>query len=486
MPDPSRPAQAGDPKRIINNIVALGGSELVARIIAFIGTAYVARVLGPEAFGIIGFAAAIVGYLSMGITAGLNEVGSLEVAQHRDRAAAIASHAILTRLGLAFLALLVLLVFAYAVDKAPTAKLIIVLTGLSLFSLAFDTSWVFKGLERNHLVGLALVVGQSLYVGAVLLMVKGPSDLTAIPLAQFVAELSGALLLAVMLFRAGHSALQLRPNLQLLRKSGFLILTKGARTVIFTFDIVLLGLLLGDREVGLYSGPHRISLLLLALMAAIHVAYLPGFARAAATSLALVVDLARRSFEVAVALSVPIIVGGWILAEPLIVHLFGVDYRGGVAALQLLLFSLGPISLFGIVHNVLLVYGHTKTETWLVAAGAGLNIALNVALIPRFGIMGAALARVASEGFILLIGITLLSRMGIGLVVRPVLLPILAAGVMGASLLTLRSGVNVALCLALGLMIYLFSLLALKGIPQDVLPYLGNYQKVAGGPPRRS
>ena len=79
MPDPSRPAQAGDPKRIINNIVALGGSELVARIIAFIGTAYVARVLGPEAFGIIGFAAAIVGYLSMGITAGLNEVGSLEV-----------------------------------------------------------------------------------------------------------------------------------------------------------------------------------------------------------------------------------------------------------------------------------------------------------------------------------------------------------------------------------------------------------------------
>ena len=101
-------------------------------------------------------------------------------------------------------------------------------------------------------------------------------------------------------------------------------------------------------------------------------------------------------------------------------------------------------------------------------------------------IPGAALARVASEGFILLIGITLLSRMGIGLVVRPVLLPILAAGVMGASLLTLRSGVNVALCLALGLMIYLFSLLALKGIPQDVLPYLGNYQKVAGGPPRRS
>jgi O-antigen/teichoic acid export membrane protein len=476
---------ANDSKKIINNIVALGGSELLARVIAFVGTAYVARVLGPEAFGVIGFAAAIVGYLSMGISAGLNEAGSLEVARQREKAATIAANAVLMRLGLALLALMALLLFALLLDKSSTVKLVMVLTGLSLFSLALDTSWVFKGLERNHLVGLALIVGQTLYVGAVILAVHGPSDVTLIPIGQFVGELSGALLLAVILFRMGDIDFDLHQNVKLLRNSGFLLLTKGARTVMFTFDIVLLGILVGDREVGLYSGPHRISLLLLAIMAAVHVAYFPGFVRAAATAVTHVTDLARRSLEVAVAIILPIIIGGWILAEPVVILLFGTDYRDGVPALQFLLISLGPICLFGVIHNVLLVYGQTRTETWLVACGAGLNIVLNVALIPRFGLVGAALARVASEAFVLLIGIGLLSKMGIHFMVRPILLSFLAAGVMGASLIALGSGLSIVLSLVLGTVVYLVSLVVFRCVPRDVLPYFGSFHAVTGAPHRR-
>jgi O-antigen/teichoic acid export membrane protein len=479
--------KSGDSKTIVGNIVCLGGSELLARIIAFLGTAYLARALGPEGFGVIGFSAAIVAYLSMGISAGLNEAGSLEVARKRERATTIAASTIVVRLGLAIVAFVVLLLFAYFLNKPSTVKQVVLLSGLSLFSIALDTSWVFKALERNHLVGVALVLGQILYVGTVLFAVKGPLDVRLVPLAQFAGELGGALLLAVVLFRLGHIGLNLHEGFTVLRNSGFLLLTKGARTVIFTFDIVLVGLLLGERHVGLYSGPYRISLLLMAIMAAIHVAYLPGFVRAAASATSQVTDLAKRSFEVCAAISVPMIVGGWILADPLIDRLFGADYHDGVPAFQFLLVSLGPILLFGIIHNVLLVHGHTLTEAWLVVSGAALNIVLNFGLIPRFGLVGAALARVAAEGFILLVGILVLWRMGIRLIVRPVILPLLAAGVMGATLIAIGSGINVALSVALGTIVYVVSLVAFRGVPEDVRPYFGSFlQQADSGTGRHS
>lgn len=267
--DRSMPGKTFDSKKVVGNILALGSGEIVARGVAFMGTAYLARELGPAGFGILGFATALCGYLSLGVNAGFDTIGAREVARRPHAASGIAASVILVRLALAFIALAAMGIVAWFLDKPPTVKLVVVLTGLSFIPLALDTSWVFKGLERNRLAGSALVLGQVFYVGTVLLVVRGPGDVVLVPLAQFLGEVSAALLLAVSVFRLGEIKLDLREGLSILRSSGFLTLSRLLRTLIFTFDVVLLGFLLGEREVGLYTAPYRFCFLLLALAAAI-------------------------------------------------------------------------------------------------------------------------------------------------------------------------------------------------------------------------
>ena len=360
--DPTTVSKSFDSKKVVGNIVSLGSSEIVARAVAFVGAAYLARELGPAGFGIIGFAMALCVYLSLAVSAGFNDLGAREVARRPNKASVIAFSAILARLALASVAMVAIGIVAWFLDKPPTVKLVLVLTGLSFFSLALDTSWVYKGLEQNRRVGLALILGQILYVGTILLVVKGPEDIMLVPLAQFFGEVSAGLLLAVSILRLGEIKLELREGLSILRSSGFLVLSRLLRTIIFTFDVVLLGFLLGEKEVGLYTAPYRICFLLLTIIDVTYVSYLPAVTRALLHSIKRVEYITKRSVGVSAAIAAPMVIGGIVLAGPLLQAVFGPDYLEGAWAFRLLMLSIGFISIHRAIHNILIVSDRLKVE----------------------------------------------------------------------------------------------------------------------------
>src|SRR4030095_2532950 len=176
-------------EKVTGNALAMSGGEVFSRLIAFLGTTYLARTLEPAGFGIISFATALFGYFYYTTVAGFNDTAAREVARRPREAANIAAGVLLVRLVLALAAFFALSVVAWGLNKPASVKLVVILTGLSFFSLALDTSWVYKGLERGRPAGLALILGQALYAGAVWMIVRGPADLARAPLAQFFGEL---------------------------------------------------------------------------------------------------------------------------------------------------------------------------------------------------------------------------------------------------------------------------------------------------------
>lgn len=467
-------ATAGDfdSAKVIGNILSLGSGEIIARAVAFIGTAYLARTLGPEGFGIIGFVTALFGYLALTVTAGFNDVGSREIARRPHEAPSIAASVIIVRLLLAFIALTVIVIAAWLINKPPTVKLVMVLMGLSFFSLALDTSWVYKGLERNRRVGAALVLGQVLFVGAVLVVVRESGDVVLVPLAQFFGEVSAALLLAVSVFRLGEIKPEIREGIRILRSSGLLTVSRLLRTLIYTFDVVLIGFLIGEREVGLYNAAYRICFLLVAIAVAVHSSYLPALTRAVVRDIKQVGCIAERSVNLAAAIAAPMIVGGIVLSLSLLKAIFGPEYVEGAGAFRLLLLSIGFVFIHGAMHNILLVSNRLKVEMWIMAVAAGLNIGLNIILIPRYGLVGAAFVTALAEGLVLLMMLFAIHKIGIRLDFQPVSRPLLAAGVMGASLIVFGTNRPLALCLGLGFVVYVFTLIVFRGIPQDAQPHL--------------
>ena len=466
--------------KILGNVLSLSAGEVLSRIVAFAGTAYLTRQLGPAGFGMIGFAMALGSYFRLVATGGSDSMAAREVARRPCDAATIAASVILVRLMFALLAMGAMAIIAWLIDKSLATKLVIALSSLSFLSLAIDTSWAYKGLERNRPVAVSMVLGQTMFVILVLLFVSGRDDVVFVPVAQFVGEVIGATLLAGLILRVGPVKWHFSEGLRVLRSSGNLLGTKILRTLIFNFDVLLLGFLLGEKHVGLYVAPYRFCFVLLAVAGAIHASYLPAFVRAASKGPDTLAEITNRALAFSAAVGAPLVLGGIVVARPLLQTLFGPEYIDGTAAFRLLILSIGLIFLHGQLRNLLLVSDRTSTELRIVAAATAVNIALNFLLIPRWGIAGAAASTVVAEALILLSAALVIRAGGVRFRLGAIWRPALAAAVMAAALLGLRTGEKLALSVALGSVVYAAVLYLLRGIPEDVR--LGLWSSRAKGP----
>ncbi|MFN2508034.1 MAG: oligosaccharide flippase family protein [Chthoniobacterales bacterium] len=458
--------------RVVQSILYIGGGTILARIVAFFATAYLARTLAPAGFGIIGFASALFVYFSLLVSGGINAVGAREVAHRPDEASSIAASVTLARLALALLAAAGIALLALFLPKPPEVKLVVLLMAPLAVTLALDTSWAYKGLERNGRVCLALVFAQLIYLAAVWAFVRGPGDIALVPIAQLAGELGAALLLLIPLLRWGRLRLDLHEAWRILAMTRFLAVTKLLRALIFTFDLVLIGFWLGETDAGLYTAPYRICFLLLAIAATIQVAYLPAMTRASRHGSHETSAVADRSLALQAAVGAPFVVGGILLAAPLLTGLFGADYRPAADCFRLLLLSVGFIFLHSALHNVFVAHHRMNVEMWNMAAAAAANVVLNLLLIPRFGLTGAAAATAAAEGLYCIGAVATIYRMKIRLGFRAILRPLLAAAVMGAVISALSGGKSLTVAILVGAAIYLPALVLFRGVPQDLLPHL--------------
>lgn len=459
--------------RVFASFLSLAGGEMGARLIGFFATIYIARQMGPDGFGIIGFAAAVCGYMSVAVSSGFDDLGAREVARGPGRGREIAAGATLVRLAIAIPAYAIVTLFVFLLGEDHTTSVVILVTGLSFFSLASDTGWAHKGLENTRLVGVATVLGQLVYLGFVLALVHDSTDIVLIPISQILGEVVKSLVLFAPLLRGGKLRPDIGRGLGIVMGSGFLVLTRLAKTVIFTFDIVAIGFLMTEADVGLYSAAYRVCLLLLALGFAMRLAYLPAFSRASlATTTTEVTRLSVRAIQMSLAVAVPFVVGGGVVAGSVMTTLFGAEYAGGAEAFRWLLVGVGLANIYAIVRNLLLVYDRTGLETRIMAGGALLNVVLNLLLIPKLGLVGAAMSTVAAQTAILSAGVWAARGLDIGITGAGIFKPAVASTVMAVVLVLVGTEIAVFVSVPLGGLVYLVTLVALRGVPEDAKAHL--------------
>src|SRR4029077_9716799 len=96
-------------------------------------------------------------------------------------------------------------------------------------------------------------------------------------------------------------------------------------------------------------------------------------------------------------LALPIATGGFILAEPLTRFLLGAQYTGTATLFRWLMLTIvaGPLaSYFG---SQLIPIAREKKYLVSVAAGAVVNVGLNLFLIPSYGAIAAAFTTAISQ-----------------------------------------------------------------------------------------
>jgi O-antigen/teichoic acid export membrane protein/SAM-dependent methyltransferase len=383
----------------LGSIARLGAGDLLGKTLNFAAFIYLARTLGVEGYGVLEFARSVLAYFLLLADGGLEVWATREAARGtgiREVVARVVPLRALCALG----ALGVLLTALPALPDYPALRGLLALFGVTLLVQAVSLKWVFMGQERMTRVAAGLVLSQVVFALGVLGLVRSPEGLLLIPLAQLTADLVLATYFA-RLFARAHGGLRLPFTLggarELLPPALAIGLSQGLGLVTFSFDSVLLGFFLGATAVGWYSAAYKPVTMVLAMPITYFMGLFPSLSRAFAESRERFGAMVGDSLGLAAIFAVPVGIGGTFLAEPIVRVLFGQAYAPSAPVLQVLCWSATLVMLRGTFRQACNAAGRPRLDLACAAIATTLNVGLNLLLIPRYGMLGAAAATVTAD-----------------------------------------------------------------------------------------
>jgi len=203
---------------------------------------------------------------------------------------------------------------------------------------------------------------------------------------------------------------------------------------------VLLGFLRGPTVVGWYNAAYKVLLVGVSAALAYFAGLFPALSRLYVENRKEFGLLVRHTAELWLVFAVPLVVAGTFLAEPVIRLLYGAAYLNSVAPFRILLWSAALVMLRWVYMDSLRATGHQALDLRCAITSASLNVALNILLIPRFGMIGAASATVTADVVWLVMSCYYFRRAQLSSdAFPPVWGPLLGGGVMCAVFWSTRS-----------------------------------------------
>jgi len=455
----------------VRNAGYLLAGEAASRIFGFLTTAVLARRLGVDGFGQIGFAAAVMAYGIVFTDLGLMTVGTRSVARDRSVAGELVGSVVPLRLLLSLAAAAVMVLIAVALPKPAVVKLLLVLYAGAVIIQSALFEWVFIGAEKMGFVSLSRVVTNCAYFGLALALVRSSASVLMVPVAFGLATLLGAVVLFIgYVPRFGLPRLHFGPTRwrELLRSAWPIGASSLLTQLHVNLGLVLLGLTTTFQQTGIYNSAYRLVFFLMTLDRVFHTVFFPVVSRFIKDQPGRLAELVGTAARMILVLSIPFCVGAFVLARPILEAVFSSEYSGAFPILRILVWFL-PLSMFNsLAGYTLLAAGNERQFLSNTAIGVGAAVVFNLVAVPLAGSTGAALAIVAGEAVLLVL-------MGNGLLemVRPrlglrTLAPLAASLAMGIVVYVLR-GMNLVGCIGFGALTYSVFLLVLKGItPEDI------------------
>jgi O-antigen/teichoic acid export membrane protein len=394
-------------QKIARNSAATISAQLVIKLISFAFTVLIVRHLGASAFGQYAAVAAFgTMFLFIG-DLGLSPYLVREVARLRDlpgseqRARELFGAVLWLRVALSLAAVALMLLVAWLSGRplVMLGALAINAVSMVLYGVQGTSEAVLAGYERLDITAGARVVYQIVFVtlgGAALAVGTGYYGLLGATLAAVVVLTTICVRAAVSLSgRPGGPARASWPAL--LRASlpfGVVAFTLGLS---YKFDSVLLNIFHGDAVTGYYNAAYGLVFSTVFLSNAINTALYPSLTRQTAADPGAAPAVYGKVIGYLLMIGLPIAVGGSFLADRIVPFLYGDGYGPAIPALRLVIWVVPLMFLSEFLGYAVIIEGRERYVARSVLISTVVNVALNLALVPRFGLMAAAVMTVLTE-----------------------------------------------------------------------------------------
>ena len=388
---------------ILNNIIWLFFDKFIRLGVGLLVGVWIARYLGPEQFGLLNYALAFVTLFTAVASLGLNSIVVRDLVQDPANAdTTMGTSFVLSVLGGFSAFCLSLLAISYARPDDELAKFIVVLLSLLMVFKATDVVryWFESQVQSKYVVwmenGLFLVFAA---IKIVLIVAEAP--LLAFIWALFAEGLLVSTGLMIVYARQGGEIRAWRAQISrvknLIKDSWPLILSGLAIMVYMRIDQIMLGQMLDDESVGIYSAAVKISevwyFIPMTIVASVFPSIIEAKKQGEARYYQRLQKLSGLMLLLALAGAIPMtFLSAWITDL-----LFGNAYQLAGSVLAIHIWS-GLFVFLGLASGEwFIIEGLQKYYFYRTILGAFVNIGLNFIMIPKFGIIGAAWATVVAQ-----------------------------------------------------------------------------------------
>lgn len=386
---------------IVKNTLWLFIGEISGRIFKMMLVVYAARNLGAEGWGVFSYTLSIAALFMIFSDVGIDDLITRELSQKKDNYKVTASAALAIK-GTMLISGVILAIFVGPIiSSIPQANNLFWLVAIILLFDAirnngFAINRVTEKVEKEAII--KFITNSFIFVIGYFLIKTNPT-----PMSLVAAYAAGGIIGAVLVLNLVRKTIL--EFIVTINKEAFLSVMKTIipltmvalmGSILANTDIFMLGLWKTPEDIGMYAAVQRFYQFIAVMPAMIITATLPLMSRLAINDSNKFKIAVEKVLTIFMVLSIPIVLGGLVLAKEIILLTFGSGYLQAVPVFRIVLvMSLAAFSSILFV-NTIFVHNKQKMLVLINIIGAVVNVLLNFILIPKLGITGAAFSTLAS------------------------------------------------------------------------------------------
>jgi polysaccharide transporter, PST family len=405
---PTSTAELPDDRSLVRNASVLVGAQAVSLVVPLLTIPYIARVLGPTAWGPVLAAQGLSNWLILVFEYGFDLSATRTIARARVAPHTMADivHGVQSaKTLLLFSSTPIILFVLVAIPSLRERPALLIWAIVFAVLRGFSPLWFFQGIERLKAAVAVDTATRALAALSVFIFVHSPGDGWRIIALQAVFAAASLAVLTALL--AGHVVLQaprVAIGVQTLREGGSIFAVRAWSGVYIQANTLILSALAAPATVAFFGGADRIIRAAINLLQPLTQAFLPRVSflhvadpRAAQRTVRLAI-VGVGLFAVAMGATAT-------LGAPLLIHIFlGPGYDAAIPVLRLM----GALPVLIALNTVLGVYwalplGHERFLLGAIISAGVTNVTLALVFVPRWGATGMAASTIAAEVVALLL-----------------------------------------------------------------------------------
>lgn len=383
--------------KVIKNYLYNLSYQILTIILPIITVPYVTRIFTSEALGNYVFYNSIVSYFSLFAMLGIGVYGTKQIAAASDVSSTFWNiYAI--QLIASILSIFVYIIVVFSIPQMEGIVPLIV--GITLFANMMDISWLFSGKEDFKKITIRNVVIRVIGVISIFTFVKSSDDLYLYVFLIVIFDFLGQFVMWVpakkFIKRPSFNTRIMKKNLHPIV---LLFLPQVAISLYVVLDRTLLGLLGSYSDVGIYEQGQKLVSILLKVVSSLGVVMLPRVANLLSERRDKEAqNMVKFSFILYNLIIFPMIFGLIAVNEVFVKLFLGQNFQDVKYVLYVIVFNIMFVGWTNILgYQVLVVRNKNKEFMLSTTIPAFVSVAVNIAVIPFFGYIGASITSVVVE-----------------------------------------------------------------------------------------